>query len=437
MTKRKANTLTSSSSSQSIWIDRLRQLFTAHPACNNTIASIERWMLPASDNTMDGRDLHLFPNTFERYNLKTLDGTDSTHLFSHDLLSTSRLSQSVETHEVTGFCWSIDAKTQEFREQRLHKQKEIQTRWKTALDHCDDDSFWNINTFMKHSLFLPNISAPSCKSQVVQKRMQNLALTIEQQFKKTANNKRVKTTIQCEQDRVLHWAKELPWPISGFGTEAVQFYAKTGLTVTMLHDELGWSSALNYMTRASNGVALWIGVNMNELAAHFSKTQLKDMLNQEQVPQLLSEFYRLRASLPSLKYAWQHPGDLISSPQEQGSCHFVVTVGSFCEQIAWNVASTVSGTAKCIDFWGKVEAVQYNSGLATLNVVPAAVIQFQHPEWYLGSQTRQIVQQVERVRTKAQIQSSIAKNSEFCDDCQKQCFFIKDSTTGQCERCVK
>lgn len=414
-----------------MWTARLHDLFRLHTTCSKAACQFSSWMPAATNDQSDGRVLHVFPRApYANAELNQLDHS----LFSTQFLQTKRLGTSINTQELAAFSWWVDLESHRFKEQRLKKQADIRARWQRALLAQDSIQEWSVQHLEPESLFIPNIGALSCHDTEVQQRMQQMARVIESEVLQLTAP--APGACECVQDQPIHWQRDLPWPISGFGTDAVQFYAKSGLTATLLHDELAWSSAINYMSQQSRGVALWIGVSLHELSAHYSKEQIKALLTEQQVPKLLDELHALRKQLPSLTYTWQHPGDIITSPAAQGAAHVVITIGTLVEQLAWNVSTTVGGIQRCVEFWDAVGAVHYNSGLATLNVIPAARMQHLHRDWDLGRGTREIVSSLEQHRTRQAITDSLAKPYEFCDQCTRQCHFVKDVTSGQCERCI-
>ena len=410
-------------------------------------------------NNESNDDLHLEKDIHTRYNLEKLDPLDQTYTqrILYDDVNRG-LFRKIDKEELTGFFWwihpnpsapsSLLVPSAKWKDGRILTQKEIQKRWKGAFEKWKGDPFdWSILELKATSLFLPNIGAGSCRHSEIRLAMQILSKSINDQWKSENNgsfsfSSSSSSSSKNEQknepakDILLDWDEYLTYPVSGFGTEAVQYYVKSGLTVTLLHDELAWSAALNYMKRSSCGVALWIGFNLNELASLYSTEELVSFLNEKQVPILLENLYTNRERIPSLIYAWQHPGDLISSPHTRGSCHIVITIGSLVEQIAWNVHTTLRGIRNCIEFWGGQERVDYNSGLATLNVLPLLQLQYLHSEYDFGPTVKSELRKIKKKLHPTLVEDCLATTLQFCSSCSKQCLFIKTKDKDLCERCI-
>lgn len=173
-------------------------------------------------------------------------------------------------------------------------------------------------------------------------------------------------------DAVL-WDDRTSTPISGFGTRGSQLYIKVGLTFTPLHDEIGWSSAVNYMLPGSDAVALWVGVSLKEIQAIVDdKTKLASWTEEQNPLTMLSNLLDVQQTardngkvVPTLEYIWQQPGELVISPSGTGHAHFVITVGNYAEQVASNVDSSDRGIEECVDFWSSEPEKYHNSGMVT------------------------------------------------------------------------
>lgn len=451
-------TITSSPEEQTtFWKENLKQLLNT---TTNKIPDFETWIQPSSPLT---KDLQLYENVYQEYELDKNELDSSCKTYSEEILfnneKTTHLFQKIKKDEMTAFAWWITTTSTEnkWKVNRVLTQAEIEQRWKHAFESYKnfnpEQTEWNPTTLKNKSLFLPNIGATSCLNSYVRSQMQSLAFTIDKIWHNNAtntpvllqkgkeeeiNNKIKKTKKEKE---LITWEQDLNWSISGFGTTAVQYYVKSGLTVTALHDEIAWSAALNYMKKSSCGIALWIGMNLKEVAEvvfQNNKTKLLELFNEKQVSTLLELLYAHREKLPSLTFAWQKPGDLISSPHTQGSCHIVITVGELVEQLAWNTTTTCTSIRNCLDFWKEQGIVSYNSGLATFHVVPLLYMQYLNPQWDLGVAVQAELNKVRAKLTDSAISASLIKMNpmDVCDSCNEQCMFIKTPTEGFCEVCV-
>ena len=161
-------------------------------------------------------------------------------------------------------------------------------------------------------------------------------------------------------DCVLHDPSQ--HAISGFGSHGIQLYIKSGFTITLLHDELLWSSAVNLMTAHSRGCSLWISFQWLDAAKHFTLNQLQEMTTQHRVCQLLYDL--VKGKVP-LFYFYQGSGILVESPYGTGSVHIVISSGDYIEQLAFNRNFSTTGGLKCLWFWSQQYRQEFNSGSAT------------------------------------------------------------------------
>jgi len=241
---------------------------------------------------------------------------------------------------------------------------------------------WDSLTLKDTSLFLPNLSLP-CLVPFGNVHPRLAAVIQEIDRACTRAGLDVEAAVDApSDDTTLHfWDAVLTTPetsIGGFGTTAAQLYVKAGFTCTMLHDELCWSSAVNYMLRGSVGTALWIAFNLNEvmpLMGH-DKATLLEYMETSDVAIFVRQLWAWRTDLPSLTFAWQTPGTTVYSPSGHGSAHLVITAGHLIEQVAWNRAFSETGVRACLEFWQDFEPVPFNCGLATLYVVPCLALQY-------------------------------------------------------------
>jgi len=266
-----------------------------------------------------------------------------------------------------GFSWKFDEEMQSFKSERLKSLTNIKERWKYGLTKRKlNDSIHQCN---KNSLFIPNIGIPDIQSAEAK---QNLLL-LSQEIHDFVLSK------DLESKESFFWQDMLKAnPISGFGVDAQQVYIKSGITLTHFHDELGHSSAVNYMKKKSRGVALWIGLNLEEWSQYLPKETMFEWFTNpdvngwmEQIASVCQQCIDKKQKVPELQMVWQTPGSLIYSPQG-GYAHLVLTCSEYVEQLAMNVAASASGMKRCLEFWApfRESKIEFNSGLATEHVIP-------------------------------------------------------------------
>lgn len=297
---------------------------------------------------------------------------------------------------------------------------------------------WNIAQLKEDSLFVPNISLPLFTT--VAPDVHTYLSSVVAQIDHACTQSNVD---ECDTSR--HWDTQLAsteQAIGGFGTRSAQLYVKSGFTCTRLHDELGWSSAVNYMLRGSQGVALWIAFNLLELMPLLSnKAALLDSMETEDISVFVQKLWKWRSHLPSLSFAWQTPGTTVFSPSGRGSAHLVVTVGHLVEQVAWNRTFTEDGVRACLEFWEEYEPVTFNCGLATLHVIPCFAMQFHENlkfgcEVYLDKlkdmlgSSEEFLQAIQRVHS-----TTVQQSISHCCACNEQPTFLL-SSDHRCETCV-
>jgi hypothetical protein len=162
-------------------------------------------------------------------------------------------------------------------------------------------------------------------------------------------------------------------PLNGFGAAGTQVYVKDGIAVTPLHDEIAWSSALNFLNRGSHGMACWLGVNLVKLCGENAaiKQQVHDLitdLRREGDSHGLLSLMLEHGHIPSIVFQLPHTGVL--SPAGKGDAHFVLSVGERLCAEAINFSCTAQGLNDCLRFWSEKEVVKHNCGLSTLHVAP-------------------------------------------------------------------
>ena len=219
------------------------------------------------------------------------------------------------------------------------------------------------DTALGHSLFLPHTYLKD-----VSPRLHQRAIDMSRECVAELEKKFLRPKDEHQVDDVLKFV------IPGFGTRGTQLFLKIGLCVTILHDEIGWCSALNYMTVRSRGCALWIGLNMHKASAKWSKERLRSLINARTFS--LTDFiHQLKRSGLQPSMQLQYPGTCIYSPQGRGSAHIVITIGSWVEQIAINDGLSPSGLVGAMHFWDGLEPLLHNSALATRPVIPLMWLQ--------------------------------------------------------------
>lgn len=160
--------------------------------------------------------------------------------------------------------------------------------------------------------------------------------------------------------------------ISGFGTNGIQLYVKCGFTITLLHDELLWSNAVNVMTSHSKGCSLWISFDAIDACQYFTIPQISEMMESHNVFTLVKALVN---SGINLSYFYQTPGTMVESPVGNGSMHIVITHGDYIEQLAFNNLFSVEGGQRCLWFWKNQPIVEYNSARASRFVIPCLKMQ--------------------------------------------------------------
>jgi hypothetical protein len=194
------------------------------------------------------------------------------------------------------------------------------------------------------------------------------------------------------QERVRRSASEIMYdyiftpPIDGFGVKGLQIYFKRGFCITWIHDELLWSSALNFMMPNSVGAALWIGIGLHCLKQYLNMTQI-DIWFARQNPDILEVGKLLDVLIATgipIEYVWQHPGQLVASPPGGAAAHLVISYGVFATQLAWNFSCNLVDMTPCLSFWGEPHTgrdfdhyYQYNGSMATRTVLPLMTMQAQ------------------------------------------------------------
>ncbi len=266
-----------------------------------------------------------------------------------------------------------------YQTSRLTRRASIYGRMKEASDvglllQGDLDAVETLDTNQDQGLLASFISLQSLSlaTQPLQQKFAAIATAAQATY--TAQTRPPHGIVEC--DHVFS-----P-PLSGFGIAGLQGYLKKETCITFSHDELGWSSALNYMNRESVGCTLWIGFGMHALKQKFSLFEIDEMLSEGEtsvfnVGVFLDKL--IERDVP-LEYLFQKPGQLVSSPAGTGSAHLVIADGPYLFQLAWNHGFLPSGIRDCLTYWEEQHRVWQhvtasNGSMATRSVLPLHTMQ--------------------------------------------------------------
>ena len=114
-----------------------------------------------------------------------------------------------------------------------------------------------------------------------------------------------------------------------------QIYFKMGTCCSQWHNELSMASAANWMCNDSEGVAVWLGVN---LEGHNGAGE--ELLKVNDRHTTIIEALQVLPPTVTPYLLLQFP-DLVISPETTDALHAVVTVGK-ASQIAWNMRVTMN-----------------------------------------------------------------------------------------------
>ena len=171
--------------------------------------------------------------------------------------------------------------------------------------------------------------------------------------------------------------------IPGFGSNQCQVSIRSGITCTKLHDEIGWSSSVNYMSHQSQGIALWLGISMKELDEDFDRPVIRTMMEDCEIDNIITTLLDMKPSVrKSMCHLWQRPGDIVFTPSGSGYAYIVITVGPYIEQLSYNRSYSLQSLQECMEFWKQFNAVPFQCGLATNYVLPTLRLRYVH-QWPL------------------------------------------------------
>jgi hypothetical protein len=222
-------------------------------------------------------------------------------------------------------------------------------------------------------------------------------------------------------------------PISGFGIKSPQLYVKSGITVTMGHDEIGDASAGNYMLLESIGCALWIGFGMHTLKQTMPVNDIYELLMPKKASEKPISTMEIGNILDTLikkgcdlEVVFQIPGTTVFTPPGNGAAHLVITLASYATHVAWNMSFTLGGISKSLDFWRGEEREfgnfnTNNSTLATPAVLPVFTMQRRGYE-LTGIQDQMqrfddTIKEIEQRVAPHLITISIEPGNSVCEDC--------------------
>jgi hypothetical protein len=342
----------------------------------------------------------------------------------------NNFTKAIQKTAIHATSWTFDANTQQFEEENVKTAAKIDRRWKFGLHKRNLRNLADCN---RYSLFIPNIGITDVKDEEIKQQLLQMSTNISENIRK-----------QVKLDKgEFEWQNALYNPISGFGVDACQLYIKSGITVTLFHDELGWSTAVNYMTQSSRGAAIWIGVDLKELEQHFTKTELLKWYTQLdvnawilQLAELRNRLFHEKQQVPEIRIVWQTPSSIVFSPAGCGHC--VITVGDYVEQLAMNYSASEHSIRECLEFWSEFEPqrIKYNSGMATEHVIPCL--------WLRDSKQLDLGETIaEKCRKLHYVFSSTQNNIQwaatnkeplFCSQCERHCLWVL--CDNFCEDCL-
>ena len=141
-----------------------------------------------------------------------------------------------------------------------------------------------------------------------------------------------------------------------------------------------------------------------------------------------------------IEYAWQHPGQLVSSPPGNGAAHFVYSYGTLMTQIAWNYSFTIPGAIQCLSYWGVDDNHDHlalgNTSMATISIIPLYPMQLQGFELGLMDRIRsyqQLLTKLQLIKPKTNITHNIRSSNIFCPKCLYRQDWIR--VNNQCIHC--
>ena len=278
----------------------------------------------------------------------------------------------------------------------------------------------NIKWSPSHNVFAPSIAICSIRNPAIQQHIKSIAQQVQITYQQRV--KRLTFELLC--DHVF-----IP-PLDGFGIEGLQVYFKHGYSISWIHDELLWVSALNYMAKNSIGAALWIAIGLHDLKQKWDIIQISEWFVREnpdimQVGELLDA---LCASGVNIEYVVQHPGQLVSSPPGAGACHLVIADGLFITQLAWNLSFNLPDSITCLSFWGETHTGRDfghvhvdNGSMATRAVIPLYTMDQAGYAFNLIDKIDKYYHDLKILQTKMKLNIKVIDNNDdhttYCKDC--------------------
>jgi hypothetical protein len=324
-----------------------------------------------------------------------------------------------------------------FKRTKKEEQK-ASDRWSAALEAANADETWTLPQMKKaKSLHIPNIPVGAFGDESVEKATIQLARMVDDvcatSFADTTSSS--KKHWDAFADEYNHGIL-----IPGHGTKACTVSIKSGITCTLFNDHVGWSSAAHYMTHKSKGVALWIGVALSDLDDAFERKDIKQMMNDSEIDNVLSAILDIKQKeRPSLCHVWQNPGDIVFTPGgNQGYAYIVVTAGPLVELLDFYRTYTTSSIRNCIEFWSAFSSTATIGGLATNRVLPTHKLQYEN-KMSLGlndnlARLKSICEYAKPNTLDTFLVVKLSDSEHICEKCDQPASFVYYKT--HCEVCL-
>jgi hypothetical protein len=170
----------------------------------------------------------------------------------------------------------------------------------------------------------------------------------------------------------------------GFGASLSQMYVKVNCSLTLFHDEIANSAAINVMETSSVGVSLWIAFRIQDLINKLASREEAEAMRNRWIGNVVNDNLNLTAYLNDLiglnipLYSLiQRPGQVVYSPSTTtGVVHLVLSLGPRIVQHAWNSSVSLPAFRAAVHTFGEDIVRRNNSAAATRFVLP--VLRMQH-----------------------------------------------------------
>ncbi len=317
----------------------------------------------------------------------------------------------------------------------LDKPQDVVDTWKICLDKLknpdnqleqgEEDSNIFLG-FMGPDMYRSDTPKGLLVQEKVLKEMIRIGVELKENISSSAGS--------TQDPNVLDWDNFIQKQnaISGFGTNGIQLYVKSGFTVTLLHDEILWSHAVNLMTRHSKGCSLWISFTVIDACQVFTIEQISKMTENHNVYSLVQKLVK---SEIKMSYCYQSPGTMIESPYGNGSMHLVISSADYIEQLAFNNLITTEGGSRCLWFWKNQPIEEANSGKATRYVLPCLKMQSEGYELGLGNELLEL-----EAKKRSYTDMKNSSNGDDSDKLKNKKARIEAVTGGQnfsCSSCLR